>query len=79
MKGISRRAALWIAAAMLMAGGAGVAQAAALVQISLWDKGVDTPMPIGLAYATPGLDIAKATMGIKTSPGAVKAGEVTSR
>jgi uncharacterized cupredoxin-like copper-binding protein len=34
-------------------------------------------MPVGLAYATQGLDIAKATMGIKTSPGAVKAGEVT--
>jgi hypothetical protein len=56
---------------------AGGAQAAALVQISLWDKGADVQMPMGLAYATPGLDVAKATMGIKTSPGAVKAGEVT--
>lgn len=77
MKSISRRAALGLAAAMLMAGGAGAAQAAAIVQVSLWDKGASTEMPMGLAYAAPGLDLAKATMGIKVSPGAVKAGEVT--
>ncbi|WP_245483369.1 plastocyanin/azurin family copper-binding protein [Mesorhizobium sp. M7A.F.Ca.US.002.01.1.1] len=77
MKTISRRAALGLAAAMLMAGSAGVVQAASLVQISLWDKGANMEMPIGLAYAAPGLDLAKATMGIKASPGAVKAGEVT--
>lgn len=77
MKIISRRAALGLAAAMLMAGGSGAAEAATLVQISLWDKGADVQMPMGLAYAVPGLDISKATMGIKASPGAVKAGEVT--
>ncbi|WP_457154945.1 sulfocyanin-like copper-binding protein [Mesorhizobium sp. P5_C1] len=43
----------------------------------MWDKGAGMEMPMGLAYATPGLDITKATMGIKASPGTVKAGEVT--
>ncbi|WP_246679952.1 sulfocyanin-like copper-binding protein [Mesorhizobium sp. B1-1-9] len=77
MKAILRSAALGLAAAMLMAGNAGAVQAAALVQVSLWDKGASTEMPMGLAYASPGLDLAKATMGIKALPGAVKAGEVT--
>ena len=77
MKTILRRAALGLAAAMLTAGSAGAVQAASLVQISLWDKGASTEMPMGLTYATPGLDLAKATMGIKASPDAVKAGEVT--
>ncbi|QKC84722.1 sulfocyanin-like copper-binding protein [Mesorhizobium sp. NZP2077] len=77
MKTIYRKAALGLAAAMLMAGGASVVQAASLVQISLWDKGASTEMPMGLAYATPGIDLAKATMGIKALPGVVKAGEVT--
>lgn len=77
MKTISRSAALGLAAAMLVAGSAGAVQAAALVQISLWDKGASMEMPMGLAYAVPGLDLAKATMGITASPGAVKAGEVT--
>ena len=77
MKTISRRAALGLAAALLMAGGAGAAQAASTVKVSLWDKGASTDMPMGLAYAVPSPDLAKATMGIKVSPGAVKAGEVT--
>jgi uncharacterized cupredoxin-like copper-binding protein len=77
MKGISRRAALGFAAAMLMAGSAAAAPTATLVQVSLWDKGAEVQMPMGLAYATPGLDIAKATMGIKALPGVVKAGKVT--
>ena len=77
MKGISRRVALGLAAAMLMTGIAAATQAATLVEVSLWDKGAEVQMPMGLAYAAPGLDLAKATMGIKASPGAVKAGEVT--
>lgn len=77
MKTLSRRAALGLTATMLMAGSAGVVQATSLVQVSLWDKGASTEMPMGLAYAAPGLDLAKATMGIKALPGAVKAGEVT--
>lgn len=77
MKTIYRKAALGLAAAMLLAGSASVVQAASLVQISLWDKGANTEMPMGLAYATPGIDLAKATMGIKALPGVVKAGEAT--
>ncbi|MCA0008756.1 MULTISPECIES: plastocyanin/azurin family copper-binding protein [unclassified Mesorhizobium] len=69
--------ALGLAAAMLMASSAGVARTAELVQVSLSDKGASTEMPMALAYATPGRDLSKATMGIKASPGAVKAGEVT--
>ncbi|BCG94660.1 cupredoxin domain-containing protein [Mesorhizobium sp. 131-2-1] len=76
MKTILKRIALGLAAAMLMVGAPG-AQAATLVQISLWDKGADVQMPTGIAYAAPGLDLTKATMGIKASPSAVKAGEVT--
>ncbi|WP_245445981.1 hypothetical protein [Mesorhizobium kowhaii] len=60
-----------------MVGTAGAAQAAALVEVTLWDKGASVQMPMGLAYATPGIDLAKATMGIRASPGPVKAGEVT--
>ncbi|WP_245268930.1 cupredoxin domain-containing protein [Mesorhizobium loti] len=62
---------------MLIAGSAGVVQAASLVQISLWDKGASMEMPMGLAYATPGIDPAKATMGVKALPAVVKAGQVT--
>lgn len=72
-----RRAALGFAAAMLMVGSAGAVQAAARVQVSLWDKGANVQMPMGLAYAVPGLDVTKATMGIKALPGTVKAGKVT--
>ena len=77
MKSISRRAVLGIAAAISIAGSAGIAQAASTVRVSMWDKGANAEMPMGLAYATPGLNPAKATMGIKASPNAVKAGEVT--
>jgi uncharacterized cupredoxin-like copper-binding protein len=62
---------------MLVSGSAGAAQAASTVKISLWDKGANAEMPMGLTYATPGLDLTKATMGIKASPGEVKAGAVT--
>jgi uncharacterized cupredoxin-like copper-binding protein len=74
MKTVSK---LGIAIAMLMAGSAGSVWAASLVQVSLWDKGASTEMPMGLAYAAPGLDLAKATMGIKVLPAVVRAGKVT--
>src|SRR6476620_1232794 len=77
MKTISRRATIGLAAAMLMIGSADATRAASIVQVSLWDKGASVEMPMGLAYATPGIDLSKATMGIKASPGAAKAGEVT--
>ncbi|WP_246506565.1 cupredoxin domain-containing protein [Mesorhizobium silamurunense] len=77
MKCTSIRAGIGLTAAMLIAGGASATQAASLVDISLWDKGARTPMAMGLAYATPSHDTAKATMGIKVSPAAVRAGKVT--
>jgi uncharacterized cupredoxin-like copper-binding protein len=79
MKTFSRRTALGLAAALLIAGSAGAARAATRVKVSLWDKGASTEMPTGLAYGTPGLDQSKATMGIKIDPGEVKAGKVTFR
>ena len=78
MKKIVRGAALSLAAVLLMGLGSTSSRAAAtLVQVSLWDKGAETPMPVGIAYGAPGLDTSKATMGIKASPDAVKAGEIT--
>lgn len=75
MKGIWRRVTLGLAATLLMSSSAG-ALAASTVEVSLWDKGANTKMATGIAYATPGLDLTKATMGIKASPSAVKAGKV---
>ncbi|TPO10494.1 sulfocyanin-like copper-binding protein [Mesorhizobium sp. B1-1-5] len=68
---------LGLVAAVLMTCSSNIVQAAALVQVSLWDKGASMEMPTGLTYAAPGLDSTKATMGIKISRGAVKAGKVT--
>ncbi|MDX8480397.1 sulfocyanin-like copper-binding protein [Mesorhizobium sp. VK24D] len=77
MKRTSIRAVVGLTAAMLIAGGASPTQAASVVNVSLWDKGATMPMAVGLAYATPSVDTAKATMGIKVSPPEVKAGKVT--
>jgi uncharacterized cupredoxin-like copper-binding protein len=72
-----KNSALSLAAVIMMAGAASPSLAATFVQVSLWDKGSDMTMPMGLSYATPGLDATKATMGMTASPAAVKAGEVT--
>ncbi len=53
------------------------ALAASTVSVELWDKGADVTMPTGLVYAAPGLDLSQATMGIKTDPASVPAGDVT--
>lgn len=74
MKKMLRSAALGLAAVVMLAG---AAQAAGTVQVSLWDKGADMPMTTGFAYGTPNLDMSKATMGIKATPAAVKAGRIT--
>lgn len=74
VKTMLRNAALTLAAVVAMAGGA---DAASTVQVSLWDKGADTPMTTGFAYGTPNLDMSKATMGITATPAAVKAGKIT--
>ncbi len=62
-----RMAALSLAAMTALAVAPSISQAATTIQVSLWDKGAATAMPMGLEYATPGIDISKATMGIKVS------------
>jgi uncharacterized cupredoxin-like copper-binding protein len=44
---------------------AGAASAATVVHVDLWDKGGDMTMPTNMKYGDPGLDLSKATMGIK--------------
>ena len=66
-----------LAAGLAFACSATVASAATVVNVELWDKGGDTPMATGVAYATPGLDFSKATMGMKLSRKSAPAGRVT--
>jgi len=77
MKMTMRNAALSLATAALLAVAATASQAATVVKVSLWDKGAATPMGTGMEYGAPNLDLSKATMGIKATPDAVKAGVVT--
>ena len=53
------------------------ALAATIVKVELSDQGAATQMATGMTYGTPGLDISKATMGIKTSTATAPAGIVT--
>lgn len=50
---------------------------AATIEVTLWDKGANTPMGTGMMYATPGLDLSAATMGIKAAPATTPQGTVT--
>lgn len=77
MTAILKRASLALAATLVLGAMSGMAQAATVVNVSLWDKGADMQMATGLAYATPGADMSKATMGIKATPDTAKAGVVT--
>ena len=61
----------------IAAAGASAGQAATVINVSLWDKGAATAMSTGLAYGTAGLDLAKATMGIRAAPASAAAGVVT--
>ncbi len=56
--------------------GAG-ASASTIVNVELWDKGAAMEMPTGLLYGAPGVDLSKATMGIKVSRKSAPAGVVT--
>ena len=76
MKSLSART-LRLAALLTFGLWAGSAFAATVVNVTLWDKGSATPMGMGMAYATPGLDMSKATMGIKAAPTTALAGVVT--
>src|SRR5665213_2755716 len=75
--GSLNRIAVFIIAGLLLAASATIASASTLVNIELWDKGAAMEMPTGLAYATPGLDLTKATMGVKLSRPSAPAGVVT--
>ena len=75
----SRFLALFAAGFACALGWPGTVRAATLVDVQLWDKGMAVEMPTGLAYATPGADLSKATMGIKAAPLAAPTGVVTFR
>ena len=76
MFGKLKTAALAFAATVMVVAMPAASQAATTVHVSLWDKGADVPMSTGLAYATPGIDLSKATMGIKATPDTVPRGIV---
>lgn len=71
------RHVLPLAAGLVFALASGAAFAATIVTVGLSDKGAAMAMPTGLAYATPGLDMTKATMGMKLSRKSAPPGEVT--
>ena len=66
-----------LAAGLVFALPATAAFASTVVTVDLWDKGASMEVPTGLAYATPAMDMAKATMGIKLSRKSAPAGIVT--
>ena len=71
------RQALAAAAILGLVAWATAAQAATVVNVELWDQGSGKTMATNLAYGTPGLDMSKATMGIKVTPGSAPAGIVS--
>ncbi|MDX8483179.1 hypothetical protein RFN28_32710 [Mesorhizobium sp. VK24D] len=53
------------------------ASAATVVNVQLWDQGAGKVMRTDMAYQAPGLDLTKATMGVKLSRSSAPAGAVT--
>ena len=51
--------------------------AATIVKVDLWDKGAGTEMATTMAYGTAGMDMSKATMGVKATPVTAPAGVVS--
>lgn len=72
-----KRTAVFLAAGLLFAASATIASAATVVNVELWDKGAAMTMATNLAYATPGPDMSKATMGMKLSSASAPPGVVT--
>ncbi len=66
-----------LAAFMALGTWATTASAATVVDVQLWDKGAATAMGTGMTYQTPGLDMSKATMGVKLSRPSAPAGVVS--
>ena len=73
----SQRNLLAVVAGLALALTATIASAATVVDVELWDRGSSVTMPTDLAYATPGLDLSKATMGIKVDRASAPRGVVT--
>jgi len=72
-----RRLGSLAAAGFLFAVSAAPLSAATIVTVDLWDKGASMEMPTNVIFATPGLDVSKATMGMKLSRTSAPAGMVT--
>jgi len=73
-----RRYVAPLAAGLLLAVMSTAAWAAGtVVNVSLWDKGAETPMATDLGFPAPGKDLSSASMGIAVSQDTVKAGETT--
>lgn len=53
------------------------ASAATVVKVDLWNKATDATVPTDLLYGTPGLDLSRATMGIKLDRTSAPTGDVT--
>lgn len=53
------------------------AQAATVVDVTLWDKGAAMPMASGMMYGMTGMNMSMVTMGIKAAPATAPAGVVT--
>lgn len=51
--------------------------AATIVNVTLWDKGAETPMAAGMTYGMMGMDMSMAPMGVKAAPATAPAGVVT--
>lgn len=72
-----KRRVLPFAAGLAFAVSATVPSAATVVNVELWDKGADMEMAKGLVYGAPGVDMSKATMGMRLSRKSAPAGVVT--
>ncbi|MDX8510365.1 hypothetical protein [Mesorhizobium captivum] len=65
------------AAAMGLGLSSTAASAATAVDVRLWDQGAGMVMRTGMAYQAPGLDLSKATMGVRASRSSAPAGAVS--
>jgi len=77
MQPLLKKLLLPVAVLVMAVAAAGPAHATgSVVNVALWDKGVDVPMATNLGLGMGG-DMSKATMGISATPETVKAGMVT--
>jgi uncharacterized cupredoxin-like copper-binding protein len=77
MQVLKKKLLLPVAALVMTVAATGPSQAAgSVVNVALWDKGVDVPMVTNLGLGMGG-DLSKATMGVSATPETVKPGMVT--